>query len=207
MNSLKLILSVFFFLLAILFLVAIFVIDSNFSNITIEQIIFHIWLIDKIFIVGDPQNIIQSSIIFLLLLLAVSYYFLWRRNSSGQRLVISFLFFFFSLFLFNYKYHLLDYIDKKFSKSDLYQKHYVNSHDTGITFFKKKNLVLIYWESMENIYKNVEVFGDNLLKETSRLQESEKMLGSYQQIEGAGWTMASHQVVAFLLLQGRQMDT
>ena len=55
--------------------------------------------------------------------------------------------------LFSAQTHFVNYLNMKFSKSDLYENYYVKPDESILTFpEKKRNLIYIYLESIENTY-------------------------------------------------------
>ena len=55
---------------------------------------------------------------------------------------------------------------------------------------KKKNLVLIYVESLENTYSNKKIFGEDLLDSINKKTVNAITFKNYRQTSGTGWTMA-----------------
>ncbi len=85
-----------------------------------------------------------------------------------------------------------------FRRTRLYEEHYVDGKQVNITFpEKKRNLILLYAESMETTYTSVENGGNYkvdlipevtaLAKEHLNFSHNEK-LGGAQTIAGTGWT-------------------
>ena len=97
-----------------------------------------------------------------------------------------------------YKSGLLGFIKNLFSKSDLYEKYYVNANQVKLTFpNKKRNLIHIYVESLENTYSSKENGGDypfDLIPELSKLAfenthfTHREKLGGAHVVAGTGWT-------------------
>lgn len=56
--------------------------------------------------------------------------------------------------------------------------------------FRKKNLILIYAESLEQLYFETDVFGADLLPELSVLSEKAQRFTNMQQRYGTNWTLA-----------------
>ena len=93
---------------------------------------------------------------------------------------------------------LVEYIVNQFRKTDIYEKYYVDGKKVKITFpEKKKNLILLYVESMETTYTSKENGGNydsDLLKEVSGLAKEnmnfshQEKLGGAHVVAGTGWT-------------------
>lgn len=106
------------------------------------------------------------------------------------------------LFLLN-SFHVISFIKSHFQTSTLYEQHYVNPKDVNLEFPKKKrNLIYIYAESLENILGSREHGGQ---QERSKIPELEKLaldktnvsfsnqasgLGGAMPISGTTWTVA-----------------
>lgn len=79
--------------------------------------------------------------------------------------------------------------------SDFYEKHYVFPDDVNITFPEnKKNLIVIFAESMETGFMNPYYFGDNLMPELTKLaaenlnfSDTDKIGGGFQ-FDGINFT-------------------
>ncbi len=64
--------------------------------------------------------------------------------------------------------------------------------DCAISFREKRNLVLVFLESMEKGYVNKDVVGKNLIPELEELSKKNISFSGYIQTYGSGWTQASH---------------
>lgn len=90
------------------------------------------------------------------------------------------------------------YIADFFRKTDLYEKYYADGKAVAVTFpEKKRNLILLYVESMETTYTSKENGGNyhaDLLKEITDLAKEhlnfshQEALGGAHCISGTGWT-------------------
>lgn len=97
-----------------------------------------------------------------------------------------------------YKIKIVQYILNQFRTTDLYEKYYADGRQVKITFpEKKRNLILLYVESMETTYTSVENGGNYpsdlmpevtaLAKENLNFSHQEK-LGGPHVVAGTGWT-------------------
>lgn len=96
---------------------------------------------------------------------------------------------------------LPDYIRHISSASELIETYYVDPDKISISFpEKKRNLILIYMESMENTFASKESGGGeivNYIPELTQLAEESvnfsntDMLGGAYGVDGAGWTIAA----------------
>ena len=97
-----------------------------------------------------------------------------------------------------FKVGIVEYVMNQFRKTDIYEKYYVDGNSVKITFpEKKKNLILLYVESMETTYTSKENGGnykEDLLKEISELAKEnlnfshQDKLGGAHVVAGTGWT-------------------
>ena len=70
----------------------------------------------------------------------------------------------------------------------LYAENYVLPEK--VDFREKKNLILIYLESIENTYQNTDIFPQNALPNLTRLQNENVSFSGQKQLPGTGWTIA-----------------
>lgn len=91
-----------------------------------------------------------------------------------------------------------EWIMNQFRKTNLYEKYFVDTKDVHLTFpEKKRNLIVIYVESLETTYtskKNGGNYPKDLIPELSSLANDyinfshQKKLGGAQMVAGTGWT-------------------
>ena len=100
------------------------------------------------------------------------------------------------------KFQLTDLFSAYFFNSTFIEKNYTAPTDENITFpEKKRNLILIYLESMENTFLSKELGGymeENLIPELTELanegyvfSHTENKLGGFLPSTGAGWSVAA----------------
>ena len=97
-----------------------------------------------------------------------------------------------------WKVRIVEYVINQFRTTDLYEKYYVDGNKVNITFpQKKRNLILLYVESMETTYTSKENGGDyttDLIPEISALAKEnlnfshQEKLGGAHIVAGTGWT-------------------
>ena len=97
-----------------------------------------------------------------------------------------------------WKVRIVEYVINQFRTTDLYEKYYVDGNKVNITFpQKKRNLILLYVESMETTYTSKENGGDyttDLIPEISALAKEhlnfshQEKLGGAHVVAGTGWT-------------------
>lgn len=106
--------------------------------------------------------------------------------------------FVFSILFALYKIKLVEYIVNQFRSTDLYKKYYVDGKKVNITFpEKKRNLILLYVESLETTYTSKENGGNyasDLIREITELAKEhlnfshQEKLGGAHVVAGTGWT-------------------
>lgn len=98
-------------------------------------------------------------------------------------------------------YNLIQYISNMFEETNLYEKYYVDPSEVNISFNnRKRNLIHLYLESVENTYSNLKIDNEkttnyipeltNLAKENISFSNSNDLGGS-RTIDGTQWTIAS----------------
>ena len=183
-------LSVFFLFLSLLLLISIGWFRQNFSNITLEQLIFHL----KVPLDGSNLGFIGTYLFYLkdyafilliLIFLLIFYQSKYFRHSyclkchlklfriekkkifkvKDDRKQLHFLSIICLLLSFGYVGKVLDvkgYIDNTIHSSSLFEDYYVDAKDVNITFpEEKRNLIYIFLESMESNYQNLNLSGIN----------------------------------------------
>lgn len=127
------------------------------------------------------------------------YPFNFKRRT---KIIITCCFFSLSIVLFLWAINLHEFIIYSNSNSNFIEDNYVNPKDTNITFNNKRNLIIIYIESLETSlftkeqggYWNYEVIPElyKLLNEDDVISFYNKNLAqSYNMINGSSWTTAS----------------
>lgn len=108
----------------------------------------------------------------------------------------------FSIFMLKaWNYPLIFYqVHKKPVQSEFYEHNYVNPKNVSIKFpDRKRNLIVIFMESMESSYASAEeggVFEENLIPELTRMGHENinfsetALLGGGENLEGTSWTAA-----------------
>ncbi len=76
-----------------------------------------------------------------------------------------------------------------FGNVDYFADHYVPPASVKLVPGQRKNLVLVYVESLEVAYRREDLFGRNLLAGLDALKPVS--FGSYEQLPGTGWTIAA----------------
>lgn len=100
------------------------------------------------------------------------------------------------------KFQLTDIIAAYFHNSTFIEEHYIDPASANIKFpNQKRNLILIYLESMENTYLSKDLGGymdENLIPELTKLADegyvfshTDNKLGGFTPSTGSGWSVAS----------------
>ena len=90
-------------------------------------------------------------------------------------------------YLFINKYSVIKFFKKDISDSDFYIKNYKNPK---LIQTEKKNLILIYAESLENFFSKEEIFGEDLLKDIKHINHNKTSFNNFYQRLGTSWTIA-----------------
>lgn len=191
MNKFWRLISFLLLVLAIVIVVAIICLDAFFSDISMEMIVFNLRLCRYLKI--GTSSIVGWGLAVGVFLLALSWFFyriLFHEQNLKFRLLASFLLFVSAVFYFDFKYDFFNYCKQMTTLSNFYEKNYVHPNQEKIVFKQgKKNLIILYLESIENSYMEAEVFGENLMPNIEKFIKKYGALGHYQQVLGTGWTM------------------
>lgn len=106
-----------------------------------------------------------------------------------------------SLLYVEQEYQVMDYIKQRREVTTIYEDYYVSPDDVAINVNgDKRNLILIYMESMETSYASKTEGGNqevNLIPNLTQLAKDEisfsdkNTLGGFQSVKGTGWTVAA----------------
>ncbi len=155
------------------------------GDIYFEQI--RVALDDGTAAVGD--NIINSYVYFTLIPAAIlTFVVILFVNSNRLLLILSFTFLLFSL----YRTSFFEYLIHKYTYTDIYKTEYVNPKNITFKFpDKKQNLIILYLESMEKDYANLELVEKNLIPNLTKLAKEEISFDGYKQLLAHDYTIAS----------------
>lgn len=167
---------------------------SYFGLSCFEQIVFHL----KVPIEGTNTEFIGDWVkkCFLKALLISLVLYVFRLTDFYS--MICFLSFVGCIIYGLIKIEVIEFIINQFLKTDLYEKYYVDGRKVNIIFPKKKrNLIMLYVESLETTYTSKENGGnynEDLIEEISTLAKdninfshTDKLGGAYV-VAGTGWT-------------------
>lgn len=190
--------------MAIIFISYMFVSSANwvvrkFGNVTYEQIMFHLKTpldSETKLIISYLQNTVMMAVI-----VTIAAYILTIKMTKKKCFLFS-LACLCGAFLLSWNTlnigNLIDEYKNHKITGTFYEEHYVDSHQVKITApAKKRNLIMIFAESMESTYANADYFGDNLIPHLQKYAEDNihfshnEGLGGFQNINGAKYTQAS----------------
>ncbi len=183
-------------------------IATNVGLVSIEELIFHL----KVPIEGVSQIMVKEVLLqcvlpgmLILLIVILLCFCFFKSRQKAQKFIILFLlivnifFCIIQLYRVNKHFFVLEYIKNQINKSKFIEENYVNPQDVNISFEKKKNIILIYLESMETTFidkNNGGVQDVNYIPELTKLAleninfSDTKMVGGAYQVSYASWTMA-----------------
>ncbi|MBQ8750844.1 MAG: sulfatase-like hydrolase/transferase [Alphaproteobacteria bacterium] len=171
----------------------------KFGEMSYEQVIFHLNTpldSETKLICSYLQNTVMIAVI-----LVVVLYFISKKISPRKLFSLSILFLICTL-SFSWRILNIDKIIKEYDThitiGDFYEKYYVDLHKISIKAPEhKRNLIMIFAESMENTYANANYFDDNLIPELTTLANDNisfshnDSFGGFKVINGAKYTQAS----------------
>ena len=181
----------FLVVFAALLLCSVFFLDYYFVIVDIDSLLFYL----RTMSLTDNTQATQFSILFIFLIslfVVLLYYFVTIVLLKCRLWVFIFLYLSI-LYYFNSKHHLWEYLQTFWNHDrDYYAQYYMSPENVSIIFpEKKKNLIVLYLESMENIYSDRSVFGVNLIPSLSVVAEQNLSFSNYHQTIGTYWSMAS----------------
>lgn len=154
-----------------------------FGDYSINQLIFHtIFLKDSLSVI-PWYTVLQITFGMILIILLGLLIFYTKKYSPSLRLgkyglscilyfLVSFCFFSFSYVqnMFAEKHSMVDYTDIKsvlnvFRYSNFYEQNYVDGNTLKFQTANKKNIVILFVESLEQSFSNKQIFGENLLSD------------------------------------------
>ena len=171
----------------------------KFGNVTYEQVMFHLNVpldAETKLIHSYLQNTVMMASI-----ITIALYIIMLKTSPRKCLMFSILFLIVSLTISWNRLEvgkiIAEYQNQKIM-GNFYEQHYVDPHQVKITAPNtKRNLIMIFAESMESTYANEKYFGHNLIPELSQIAventhfSHNAQLGGFQNIKGAKYTQAS----------------
>lgn len=229
-KALGIIAAVILAMLSVLLLMSIYWMFKTWNSLTMDELLFHLtaplegtnegMIREYIFTCAVPAVIIGIlSITILLHLKNHKLFFLLPTLMISCSLAISIL-------TTGYAWNKLDvgtYIDGQSTESTFIEDNYVSPTDVGLVFpEKKRNLIYIYLESMENTYadkKNGGAFEENIIPELVQLAEenedfsgNKKILNGGIPMNGTSWTMGAmfahtSGLPLSISIDGNDMDT
>ncbi len=138
---------------------------------------------------GIGKQLIYSYIYFAFIPAIISTLILiFFINKTSALFTLSVIFIIISL----YKINFFNYIINKNTYTDLYEKEYVNPKNIKFKFpLKKKNMILLYLESMEKDYSNSNIIGKNLIPNLTELAKKETSFNGFIQLPTQDYTIAA----------------
>jgi len=170
-------------------------VQNNFNNISVEQIIFHINVSLKGANTDYKANFIEDVLIPSLILTLSFFIIFWQieklhfKTNAKWRFSIVILVFISSFFRSSKKLDLGEYLSYAFTDSSFIEKNYADPLKTNISFpEKKRNLIYIFLESMENTYMSEDLGGaqqTDLIPELSALAKEHTSFSNHLKLGGA----------------------
>lgn len=131
---------------------------------------------------------------------ALLFHFTPLKIIYQYQMVFAVVFIIFTIVLALIIYHIPSYLFYLIQKTNLYEKYYKDPQDVQLEFAKKRNLIHIYLESVENTYSSYENGGQEKIDYMKELAEMckkninfshHKTMGGAKTIEGTQWTIGS----------------
>ena len=139
-------------------------------------------------LINVGQNIVYGYLLWTLLpALAICIIMAVLTNKNRYLLITSVL----CLIYVVYKIQLVPFLIYRHTPTALYEQEYVFPQDIAYSFPEnKRNLIVLYMESMEKDYANPKLAGENLLPNLSRLAAENISFDGYHQLQNQDYTIA-----------------
>lgn len=170
-------------------------IERTFSRVSIEAIVFTMATpLGKASteLVGKYMLFVGMAAAFSLIV-TLFFFFLRRVGKRAGRILAVLaptVFFLFSLSYFDRSYGLLDYVRGTAHYDRFIDDHYATPEESVLLPEKKKNMILLVLESMENTFHEDRVVGHSLLPNLRRLQVENIAFEEHLPVRGTDWTIA-----------------
>ncbi len=171
----------------------------KFGKLTYEQIMFHANMpldTDIRLVMSFLQNTVMVAVILVIVL-----YVSTSKISKKRCFLTSLVFFVIALGWTCNKLNVKELIEERNKQTiygNFYEENYIEPKKVNIKSpRKKKNLIMIFAESMESTYADSKYFGDNIIPSLTSLAEENinfshtAKLGGFQNLKGAKYTMAA----------------
>ncbi len=189
----KKIFEIIFYLISFLLIFLPFWFKKKFGVVYFDQLIFHLELFFKGNLVADAQVqkslykwLIISSVLSTYVYLFFKKKFLKKNNFTKIKELISF----FLIFVLSLSYNTALFESITFNKNDFIEKNYYFDEPINVQN-KKKNLILIYVESLDQIFTDKKKYGSNLLQPLYNLKVDANEMKNFYQIPGYSFTINS----------------
>lgn len=170
-----------------------FIIHTAFGDITTEQLLYHLILCYKTFNISKLIEIYSlcfyititySAIIVTLFLFALRYHKMFSTKILLFILIFACGFSSYFLEIFSYLYQQYQ------PPSTFIEKHYAHPQEAEIIIpQKKRNVIIIFMESMEKTYENIQE--ENLIPYLSSLRKENISFEGFEEVMGTNWTIAA----------------
>ena len=201
----KILCSLFYFVSFFLLSSLVFL-NHYFGDVTAEQVFFH--LVNALAEVNETlfylfyQGCIQilgPTIIATFVICFLDILFprkgdihrcLKQFKNSKWNLLLSAVFLISMLCFCEHTIHFGQWIRNKNRPSLLYEKYFITADTAQVYFKQKKNVILIYMESMENSYHNSVFHGEDLAPNLKKLEDNNTYFIGHDQVVGTDFTAA-----------------
>lgn len=224
MQKSKKIVATVLILLAVIILVATIYISDQFSNVTIDQLLFHM----NTNLEGDSKDVIINgikncflSVLVITIILSIPIFMkifhtstiievsfknkVYRHRLKKPILLYAFGIFILSIFYALYVFDIQTYVKNKTTDSKLILNEYVDPRNIKITFPKeKRNLIYIFLESMETTYMDNTSgggFKTSLISELENLAKENLNFSNTTKLGGAVQLTTTHFTIAGMVAQ------
>jgi len=188
----KKIFEIIFYIISFLLILLPFWFKKKFGVVYFDQLIFHLELFFKGNLVADAQ--VQKSLYKWLILSSITstYIYLFFKKKFLKKNIkkMKELTLFFLVLILSLAYNTALFESVTFNKNDFIERNYYFEDPINVQN-KKKNLILIYVESLDQIFADKEKYGSNLLQPLYDLNINSNEIKNFYQIPGYSFTINS----------------
>lgn len=192
--------SIFFILLTSLIIAVIYYIKHIIGEVNFYELMYH--LFNNGTTAAGSSKVFIDAVKACIWTLFLSAFILFLLNIVLSSLIIIIVIFIVSLLYLLYLVGIIDYFINYFRKTYLYDKYYVDTNKVEINFKEKRNLILIYLESMENSLfskENGGMFDNSIIKELEEIAKDNISFSNTEKL-GGGQTIAKTSFTAASLI-------
>jgi len=172
-----------------LFLISfVFWMNNHFGKVSIDQL--------YSIVIFNQQGVVTANLGFTIsfimwcVLIPLGLTFIINKFLSAKLKYISYILFPVAIAMVSYQFNFMNFITQHNVHTDFYSNNYKDPKNIKITAKNPKNLLLIYVESLETTYSDVNIFHKDLLYKLTHLNVNHISFSRYEEMPGTNWSIA-----------------